>query len=99
MLLDSMLLEIVLDEFFCMENKRIHEPFDMLLQELLFCGIRTVGQLRDTLKQGLSEISRLESKQRKKHGKSFYSYTGKLRIALQVAFPELYDQLRETRMK
>lgn len=91
--LDSIVLEHILDEYFLEKNKNEHEPFDILLQELMFCGVNTVGMLRRLLEDKDGEIQRLEKERYKEHGKAFYTYTGKLRIAMRAAFPNEYKKL------
>lgn len=92
-LLDTILLEHILDEYFLKENKNLREPFDVLLQELQFCGVDTVGKLQHLLEEEKDEIDRLEKERVSEHGKEFYTYTGKLRIAMRAAFPKEYKEL------
>lgn len=91
--LDTILLERILDKYFLEKNKNPHEPFDILLQELLFCGVDTVGELRQLLEDKDEEIQRLEQERYEEHGKAFYTYTGKLRIAMRSAFPNEYRKM------
>lgn len=93
--LDTILLEHILDEYFVEKNKNQHEPFDILLQELLFCGVDTIGKLRQLLEDKDEEIQRLEKERYEEHGKAFYTYTGKLRIAMRSAFPNEYRKLHQ----
>lgn len=93
-LLDSILLEHILDEVFEGENKRPQEPFDDLLNELFFCDIRTVGQLKELLSSELESIQKKEDRKKKNSGKAFYSYAGRLRIAMQAHFPGIYEKMR-----
>lgn len=88
-ILDSILLEQILDQAFGGKNKRPQEPYDLLLQELFSCGIKTTGQLLNMLSAGKEEIVRQENRR----GSSFYSYTGKLRMALKFYAPELYAKI------
>lgn len=88
-LLDSVRLEHILDKAFLGRGKRAREPYDVLLQELLFCGINSTEQLESVLNAAEKEIRRLEEKR----SGSFYSYAGKLRIALNHCKPRLYRKL------
>ena len=91
--LDTIVLERILDEHFIKKNKNQHEPFDILLQELLFCGVNTVGKLRQLLEDKAGEIQLLEKERYVQHGRAFYTYTGKLRVAMRSAFPNEYRKL------
>lgn len=95
--LDSIRLERILDDTFSGENKTSGEPFDDLLQELLCCGVSTVGQLLDLLSAGMDEIRRLEAKNAES-GRPFYSYAGKLRIAMKFRFPGEYADMRARKL-
>lgn len=92
-ILDSILLEQVLDDTFAKEGKKSGEPFDDLLQELFFCNVKTVGQLSNMLSTSKNEIQRLEQESPDSE-QPFYSYTGKLRIAMRFCFPDEYTNLR-----
>lgn len=92
--LNSILLEHILDELFLKENKKLQEPFDDLLEELSFCGINTVGQLRELLSSEMEGIRKKEAKKSGEKGEPFYSYAGKLRLAMKSRFPVLYKKMR-----
>lgn len=92
--LDSLLLEHILDEVFSGENKGDKEPYDDLLEELFFCGVNTGEYLKRLLSDEANKIQTLEQSQSKKNGGPFYSYAGKVRIALQSHFPGLYAKIR-----
>lgn len=92
--LDSVFLEHILDEFFLGENKKTKEPFDDLLEELNYCGVRTVGQLEDLLSSESEKIQKMEAGKRSVHGEPFFSYAGRLRIAMQSHFPKVYAKMR-----
>lgn len=92
--LDVVLLEHILDEAFMGENKKVQEPFDDLLGELFFCGVETVGGLQELLSSEAAKIHNLEAVQSAANGQPFYSYAGRVRIALKAHFPSIYAKLR-----
>lgn len=80
--LDSIMLEGILDQFFPLENKKFHEPYGDMLNELFEFSIETSGQLKQLLDKHMPYVRSKEAERNKEYKHPFYSYTGLLRIAL-----------------
>lgn len=86
--LDSILLESILDMHFPHENKKPCEPYDVVLSEAFAYGVRTVEQLEKLLTEQKSYIAEKEQARIAEYHHPFYSFTGLLRIALSQVRPK-----------